>query len=190
MFGGGGDVWHWRVWWWWWCIALALCGVVVVVMRGVWWWRGGGDVWSVSGGGRWVGCWWVVRLEWVVVTDVWCGGVKCGADRCGPFPVVVGVDASLSFTTNHSLMNSQIVYRRKDRGGRGLFAPVAMGFRFCLFWPPRGHCVFVFLLSDVLCCVVVALRGGSLGYLGEVWLVVMVYLDSDLVSKWFTDESY
>ena len=67
-----------------------------------------------------------------------CGvvGVKCGADRCGPFLVVVGVTTPLSFMINLPSTNSRIVCRRKDHGGWGLFAMVAMGFKFCLFWSP------------------------------------------------------
>lgn len=48
------------------------------------------------------------------------------------------VAASLSFTINPPSTNSQIVCGRKDRGGWGLFVPVVVGFRFCLFAPVAG----------------------------------------------------
>jgi len=62
----------------------------------------------------------------------------CGADRCGLFPMAIGVATSLSFTINPPSTNSRIVCGRKDRGGWDLFAPMVVGFRFCLFAPVAG----------------------------------------------------
>jgi len=52
-----------------------------------------------------------------------------------------------------------------------LFALVAASFKFCLIWwqIPPGHCVFVILyISMIGGVLVVALRGGLWGCLGEV----------------------
>ena len=79
----------------------------------------------------------------------------------------------LSFMINPSSTNSRIVFRRKDRGGWGMFTPVVVGFRFCLIWwqtpTLRSRCV--------RCCVGGGDEWGSWGCLGEVWMGCRGFLD-------------
>ncbi|KEH18699.1 transmembrane protein, putative [Medicago truncatula] len=109
------------------------------------WWLCGGGVEQSWGGSEVVVVvvlWWLGResemFEWF-----W-GGSRSGWLGCVVrFPAAEGVSvvvvaASLSFTINPPSTNSQIVCDRKDRGGWGLFAPVVVGFRFCLFAPVIG----------------------------------------------------
>ena len=56
-----------------------------------------------------------------------------GPDMCDPVPAVVGVMVSLPFMTNPPSTNSQIVCRRKDRGGCGCSCRWPWCFGFCLF---------------------------------------------------------
>jgi len=58
----------------------------------------------------------------------------CGTDLRDSLSAAVGVVTSLSFTINPPSTNSQIVCRRKDRGGFGCSRWWSCRFNFCLIW--------------------------------------------------------
>jgi len=84
----------------------------------------------------------------------------CGADMCGSILMASGVATSPSFMINPPSTNSQIVCRRKDRGGCGCSHRWRCSFRFCLIsWQTSYEVtmcpLFLMLFDVVLCCVVV-----------------------------------
>jgi hypothetical protein len=69
----------------------------------------------------------------VVVSDVRCDRVMCGADLRGLIPAVVGVVAALSSMINPPSMNSRVVCYRKDRDCCSCSYRRLCSFRFRMF---------------------------------------------------------
>jgi len=58
----------------------------------------------------------------------------CGPDMCGRISPLAGAATSFSSMINPPSTNSQIVCRRKDRGGCGVSRWWPFSLRFCLIW--------------------------------------------------------
>ena len=69
----------------------------------------------------------------VVVSDVWCDGVMCGADLRVLIPAAVGVVASISSMINPPSTNSRIVCCLKDHDCCSCSCQKLCSFRFCMF---------------------------------------------------------